>query len=351
MRVIATTVVRESLRGKQRTGYIYDIGWESRSVRRLPVPDPMYPESDDNPRGGVRGGRGVAVTPHGIVVANNDTLLRFDDDWNLLESRSHPLFVGLHEISWDGTHLWLTATRIDAVLKVALDGEVNVAWDPHAPGPARAFRLRPRTHPLDGSLDYRLRDAPRLDTCHINAVSRRENSLVIGCGLVKEQARVAKAKRRAISVGRHLLRRVAPSYELLPAPSFRSVVLRLDGTGAAEVLVEVSGVDFPTHNGCLLDERRVALNDSTQNRLRIFSKGGGELQSLAVPGTWLRGLARVDDRRVLVGTAPATIALIDIEENAIEQTVRLSEDPNEAVHGLTIHLGSGAGPGASEQHS
>jgi hypothetical protein len=71
MRVLATTVVRESLRGKRRTGFIYDVDWDSRRVeRRLPVPEPQFPESDENPRGGVRGGRGVAVTPAGIVVAN-----------------------------------------------------------------------------------------------------------------------------------------------------------------------------------------------------------------------------------------------------------------------------------------
>ena len=31
MRVIATTVVRESIRGKQKTGYIYDIDWDALS--------------------------------------------------------------------------------------------------------------------------------------------------------------------------------------------------------------------------------------------------------------------------------------------------------------------------------
>src|SRR5207302_154420 len=102
MRVIATTVVRESIRGKQKTGYIYDVDWDTRSVRRrVPVPEPRYPESDDNPRGGVRGGRGVAVIPAGIVVANYDTLHTYDDDWNSLDAFSHPLFVGLHEIDWD----------------------------------------------------------------------------------------------------------------------------------------------------------------------------------------------------------------------------------------------------------
>ena len=86
MRVIATTVVRESIRGKQKTGYIYDIDWTAgRVVNKLPVPDPLFPESDDNPRGGVRGGRGVTVTKDGIVVANYDTFYRYSDGWDVLD--------------------------------------------------------------------------------------------------------------------------------------------------------------------------------------------------------------------------------------------------------------------------
>jgi hypothetical protein len=338
MRVIATTVVRESIRGKQRTGYVYDVDWESQTVRRqLPVPDPRYPESDDNPRGGVRGGRGVAVTPAGVVVANYDTLSRYDDDWNLVDAFSHPLFVGLHEITWDGEHLWVTATSIDAVLKVGLDNTVEVAWDPHAPDVADQLRLRKRPHPVDGTVDYRRREAPKLDSCHINSVSRDTGVTVVGCGLVRRQrGTLARFSRRAMARARRLVHVSEEPRGERRRRSARSLVVQLNGAGPAEILVELTGVDFPHHNGCLLDEERVAVNDSTNNRLRIFTAGGGELQNLAVPGRWLRGLARVDERRVLVGTAPATIVLVNLERNEMEGSLQLSEDPNEAVHGLTI---------------
>src|SRR3954447_17130710 len=188
MRVIATTVVRESIRGKQKTGTIYDVDWDSKKVvRSLPVPDPSFPESDDNPRGGVRGGRGVAPTRHGIVVANYDTLYLYDDEWNVLDSWSHPLFVGTHEIDWDGDHLWMSATAIDAILKVDLQSRsVTTAWDPHGADLAEQFGIRPRPNPMDGSIDYRVRQAPVLDQCHINGVTRFGDATVINCGLVRK---------------------------------------------------------------------------------------------------------------------------------------------------------------------
>ena len=106
---------------------------------------------------------------------------------------SHPLFVGLHEIDWDGKQLWATATAIDAVLKVSLDGDVSVAWDPHAGDDAGRLGLRKRSHALDGSLDYRRRQAPLVDLCHVNGVTRRGGETIVNCGLVGDPNRGSPA--------------------------------------------------------------------------------------------------------------------------------------------------------------
>ncbi len=334
MRLIATTVVRESLRGKQKTGFIYDVDWDAKKVvARLPVPEPRFPESDDNPRGGVRGGRGVAATKHGIVVANYDTLHRYDDTWKLIDEFSHPLFVGTHEIDWDGSHLWTAATGIDAVLKVSLDGRAKVAWDPHAPGVAERFGLRRRPHPIDGTVDYRTRQAPLIDECHLNGVTRQETMMVVNCGLVRGSRPLAF--RMAYRVKRKL--GVSPGAKPGRRHSAPSMVLAIDEEGAARVLLELGKHDFPTHNGQLLDASRLAINDSTAQALRIFSVDDRrELASVHVPGTWLRGMEPIDSSLVFVGTAPAAIVLVDTDRRAIEETLQLSTNPNEAVHGLTV---------------
>jgi hypothetical protein len=333
MRVIATTVVRESIRGKQKTGYIYDIDWDSQQVTRsLPVPDPSFPESDDNPRGGVRGGRGVAATRHGIIVANYDTLYVYDDAWELQDSFTHPLFVGTHEIDWDGDHLWTAATGIDAVLRVGLDRSVEVAWDPHDEHHAERFGIRRRPHPMDGSVDYRVRQAPVIDQCHINGVTRHDGVTVVNCGLVRKTrpwlSRFSTRVRRKL--GADDRRKANPNRG-------SSMVVSVNGSGPASVLVELANHDFPTHNGQLLDADRLALNDSTNNTLRVFSTAGArELSALRAPGSWLRGMEPVDAAHVLVGTAPGSVLLVDLEANEVVRSIQLSQDPNEAIHGLTI---------------
>jgi hypothetical protein len=337
MRLIATTVVRESLRGKQKTGYIYDVDWPSREIRRrLPVPDPSFPESDDNPRGGVRGGRGVTVTRHGIVVANYDTFYVYDDDWNVLHSFSHSLLVGIHEIDWDGSHIWAAATGIDAVVRATQDGAVEAVWDPHAADALERYGLRARPNPLDGSVDYRVRQAPLIDECHLNGVARTDGGVVVNCGLVRRRKPAAKRMLRRLN---RRLRQ--PEQSSGPRHSGSSLVIRVQADGEASVLCELKDHDFPTHNGQLLRDGRLILNDSTQNTLRLFDLDAGagaprELLSVRIPGKWLRGLEPVDGTRVLIGSAPARLVLVDVTTGSIESEMPLSEDPNEAVHGLVL---------------
>jgi hypothetical protein len=329
VRIVASTVVREAVKGKQSSGYVYDVDWGARQVvRRLAVPEPSFPQSDDNPRGGVRGGRGVAATPRGIAVANYDTICFFDDDWSLVETISHPLFIGMHELDWDGSHLWVSSTRIDALIKVSLEGHAELGWDPHSSPFRERFGLRARPDAVDGSVDYRV-GGTRIDECHLNGVAFRDGALIVNCGLLVNGGSGTWSPRRA-------LRKLRGGGKSAQKPH-RAAVVRLNGNGSEEILLDLANGRFPTHNGQLIDETRIAVNDSAHNVLRLFAlEDGRELKAIEVPGTWLRGLEPLDARTVLVGTAPAAISLVNLEDGTIEASVPLSEDPREAVHGLAV---------------
>jgi hypothetical protein len=328
MRIVATTVVREAVQGKERSGYVYDLDWtEKRVLRRVPVPEPRFPKSDDNPRGGNRGGRGVAATRHGIVVANYDSLCVFDDDWNALDTLSHPLFVDLHEIDWDGSHLWVSSTQLDALLKVSLDGEVEVAWDPHRPPFRERFGLRERPAPVDGSVDFRVDGEQRIDECHLNGVVCDGGSLTVTCGLVRIEEPAGAPARKVER---------APDADGWPKRN-RAAVLRVDTSGTHEVLLDFANGAYPVHNGQLVGEKRIAVNDSLDGVLRLYSTDSGqEVQAIEVPGRWLRGFEPLDDGRALVGTTPAAIALVGIEQGVVEDRFELSDHPLECVHGLAL---------------
>jgi hypothetical protein len=161
--------------------------------------------------------------------------------------------------------------------------------------------------------------APR--HCHLNGVTRRGDAVILHLGLVRAGVRRAT----------ELARRVGA----LPAGA--SLVVRLNGTPQPEILVRLRAGELPTHNGQFVATGRIAVNDSTANTLRIFAaETGAELHAFPMPGTWLRGLAPLGDGRALVGTAPAAIRSVALASGAIAHTVALSDNPNAAVHGLTV---------------
>jgi len=274
------------------------------------------------------------VTRDGILVANYDTVYTYDDEWNVQDTYSHPLFVGTHEVDWDGRHLYMAATGIDAILRYdPKTREVTAVWDPHVGELADEFGLKRRAAPIDGSVDYRVKQAPGIDQCHINGVTRRDDVIVINCGLVRRTPPLTTRAANRVKRTLGLERRWSNSKRL----HGESAVVQVNGSAASEVLLNLRNHDMPTHNGQLLADGRIILNDSTNNTFRVFSPDGArELHQKEVPGTWLRGLEPVDERHVLLGTAPGTIVLLDFESGEIVSSVQLSENPHEAVHGLCI---------------
>jgi hypothetical protein len=118
--------------------------------------------------------------------------------------------------------------------------------------------------------------------------------------------------------------------------------MSIPDSGDTTELVRLDHHEKPTHNGRMLESGRVLLNDSTTNRIRVF-ENGREVTSIHVAGTWLRGMVVLDDSRVLVGTAPASVVLIDLDAGTELQRVTLSENRLEALHGLTL-APNGHGP-------
>ena len=62
----------------------------------------------------------------------------------------------------------------------------------------------------------------------------------------------------------------------------------------------------------------------------------GQRQLIPVPGTWVRGLLKLDEHRVLVGIQPCAIVEVDINSARVTRQMKLSVNPNESVHGLTL---------------
>ena len=81
-----TTLIVSTIRRKcpptQPSGYIYIIDLEKEAViQQSNIVEPAFREVDDNPRGGLRGGKGIAVRDDQIAIANFSMIFRYDNNF------------------------------------------------------------------------------------------------------------------------------------------------------------------------------------------------------------------------------------------------------------------------------
>lgn len=315
IRVFATTVIRGS-ENHELTGYLLELDWVKNQVKtRIPIPvDTSHPLW--NPRGGNRGGRGVAVQHGTLYVATAMSVLLYDRNLTQIGEISHPYLGGLHEISVDHEGIWLTSTIHDLVIKIDFQGNVIDEWWgsestslQHALGySGRDLNLKLDFPPETFVPEYeKYCDEERL---HVNTVyARGENVYVLSC-----------SKKAFIQIR----------------------------PGSDRVIVYDGKLGSP-HNGILTPDGRVIINDTRNQCIRTYEFSSGkrlatlftvlsddERSVQFAKAGWQRGLAYVEGSIFLVGTSPASVFEVDIDRGSIGQVCVIDSDVTHCIHGLTI---------------
>jgi hypothetical protein len=290
------------------------------------VPESVWRADDPNPRGGVRGARGVSAHGGRLVLANSERLFLFDTSWRLTRQVTHPLMGAVHDVLAEERGIWLTCAACDALLLVSWDGELEDWWTlQDHPELVRELGL-PRRPGLDLALDYR---DPRLvpgstfNRIHLNAVAQSPEGLLLSFG-------------RFVPVEKKLFRRsrpVQPGTSALVLVDVREAIR----SAPATVLHRVEGAASPNHNAAW-DGDLLVYNDSTCDRLvAVDRRNGREQASVEVPGdpAFARGLAAAGPGRWLVGSqAPAAVHLVDLERREVSATIPLDGHENESVYAI-----------------
>ena len=122
MRVAVTTTTRNTPL-EVPSGWLRIFDWEAqRQVAMAPLPDAVHRARDPNPRGGFRGGRGIAFAGDRLAVGINDRILVLDHEWQLQRVISHRWMGGVHGISANEDGVWTACCDNDLV--VGFDGKV-----------------------------------------------------------------------------------------------------------------------------------------------------------------------------------------------------------------------------------
>src|SRR5262245_13531574 len=117
MIVYFSTVVRAA--PQEHGGELVKLDWDTKQVLACVPIVPTNPRVPDaHSRGTTRGGRGILVTEDHVYVASYHSILVFDHQLTFVRQLTHPLFVDLHEIAWDGQAIWATSTSLDSAIKI-----------------------------------------------------------------------------------------------------------------------------------------------------------------------------------------------------------------------------------------
>ena len=304
-RYLVSTICRGSRPGEP-SGHLYVVDLEQGVQGSCPVPPCEHLHREPNPRGGIRGGRGLATDGDTVYVANGSSVLRFDCGWHRLAEIGHTWCGNVHDIAVHEARLWVCSTANDALAAFDPAGRLTDLVD-----------LRPAAGLAgDGS-----RFAAALDYRDPAGYPLAESNLLHANGVA-----FGADGAPLVSLGRS---------EAEGDERRRGLIARADGRGA--VLPVADDVPVPIHNVLPLADGTVVTLDTGAGELRTLGADGTAHGSWTVappaPYGFLRGLCPTGDGLLLIGERNRLL-LVDLSVACLIRELTLSPSPREAVYAI-----------------
>ena len=297
--LVATSVVRGSRQGESHGGvYLIDLTNE----RVLRTVDWDAVDIDWQGRGWDRGLRGIEFDGDRIFIAASDELFVYDQTFRQITSYRCPYLKHCHEISRYERRLYLTSTGFDAILGFDLDRNL-FSWGLSVSRDKKGLRAVP--------FDPESRHGPPLrNELHINSIFCESRAMYIS-GL--------RTSGIHAYTGRHLNQVATLPDGTHNARPYRNGVLFNDTQKNVVRFVPQQGkqgvFNIPVYNPGLLTHTE--FDDS-----RVARQAFG------------RGLCVIRDGVIAGGSSPSTVTLYDIDQMKTTQSLNLSIDIRNAIHGL-----------------
>ncbi|MBN1147701.1 MAG: hypothetical protein JXA78_10635 [Anaerolineales bacterium] len=357
--------IRRHCPSGEPSGYIYTINLEEGKVlQRSDIIEPAYREVDDNPRGGLRGAKGIAVREDQIAIANFSMVFRYDPDWNLLGVITHPSCAAIHDILYQDDTIWVTAARTDMLMQFDLDGNLlryyylrdpspilsTLGWNPPRLIDARQIRVgktdfrNPQTHVKE-----------TFDRAHVNSVcvTPGAGDILVSLGFIfgSDYAKFIRLKIWLMKMGvwskmtsmnrkiRSLLgqREKNTDNTLVVKPAkAQSAVIRISPDGSRSIGLIIPGVAAPSHSLLALsDDTAVYLNTTEGSVIHFDSRTGKIFSSTKVTDGFLRGMTKIDDRTILIGSL-CELMIFDLSTHRVASSIQFTQDLKESIYDIKV---------------
>jgi len=359
-RLIISTNQRAVVHGEV-SGWLYVVDLDTLKILTTTAGiEPPGRIHDINPRGGMRGMRGIGICNGELAVANYSGVFFFDFHWKLCRVFSHPLVSGIHEILYVEDGLWVTSSYNDVLLKFDLIGNVEEFFYARSKSIMKLLGGRSRQLVQPENVQYSrvdFRDRTKFnmnfyDGTHLNAICRApDGHLYLSLGLVTSEkfAILQDIKSWMVHAGlwnifvsvNRLFRKIsgAPKQmfsDLIVQPAKgNSAIISMMPHEQPMVFLTLPEVINPSHSiRSLLDGTGIYLNTSRGSVVH-FDEQGRILSQTKVADKFLRGAFQLSDRMLVLGNSN-TLLFFDLESKRVVKSMDLSDDISNSVFDIKI---------------
>lgn len=293
---------------------------------------PTTPKIEDspNPRGGIRGARGIVKTTDGhLIVSSYHSLIELDGNMTEVNHYSHPLMSGIHAICLgEADKIWITSTSIDVLMEYDLRNQTATQfYDVTTLDCMKNYGVQPRQ--LDLSQDYRTSaDYIMGDSTHLNSVVRTKSRLLVLLnyqGLIVDPIADQVLLQDDNLQGAHDLVYIESENLIAANDTRKQAILLYD----AESLKFKQVIYLNQLKGCPNWIRWTQRSQSISGQLRSLLK---RKKPAAVP-LFQRGLTYTNGS-LFVGLSPAAVLEVDWRGQQVKQVLRISKEVSDTIYGI-----------------
>ncbi len=364
MRALVTGIVRRSL-NSEPSGYVYDVDLEAGvQVGCAPTPESAHLKENRNPRGGLRGVRGMVMWRDCFCLSNTDAVWVYDADWNIQRTISHPSCAHLHDMVVHDDKLWVTSSANDLVFVFTFDGEIDRVLNPRDDAELmdvlkiktrRKHRLS-QEDILGGRIDFTDPRAFRLDDydrLHLNSLCISDAGAVTfsfgqmlplymkvlldgkdfltRIGVYEHLISVSKALRGALG-----LKTKQNSDIGIVLTDASSALVRMNGDGQWQVFKQFENTAVPNHSLKYWNEATLLYCDTNRGDLLFIDAETGEtIDRTFVASEFLRGVWVLNESTALVGSQNCLYEVSLVERRVLRE-IPVSSDRRVSIYDIIV---------------
>jgi hypothetical protein len=355
-RLIVSTNRREAPLSEP-SGWIFIVDLEKPEVlQKTSGLEPPYRAFDHNPRGGMRGMRGLSFFNGELAAADYSSIFFFDRKWNLTRAITHPSVSAIHEILQVENGIWVTSTINDTLVRFDRNGdlaEIHYVREQRdlmrlLNGPRKILFRSSDFH--EGMFDFRKRSyftSDLYDRLHLNGLTvSPDGRMVVSLGLVvgemfgilmfvKTMMRRYKIWNLFLALNRVVrcllgIEKKMLSELVIQPRQGRSAIVSMDRSGKWDVHIQFPVTHNPSHSVRLLEDGTGLYLNSSYGALVHFGMNGEILMEDKLTDEFLRGLLVLPDRRLIIGAGNALLTY-DLKTRRTLSTYPLTQDPRDSV--------------------